>query len=206
MAGRDPREAFHNFIDPMNRALNCVADGRLSVSGGIGDLATNWDYSVTTARRRDDPTSGEGDPVTLIGPSNLRLGIRQTILIVAAEGERGPYKVETRAYSYRFLADSGEGHREVLAFHWNLDSVGTPHHPHLHVGSPVVSGSSFYPGTFNKLHIPTGRLSLEAVLMFAINEMAVEPTHGRARALVLDVLREGDRVFRQWSTNHGDWY
>ena len=202
MAGRSPSEAFHNFIAPMNRALTCVsAGGRLSISRehAQSSFHTNVDYAATLTA---------GDAVRLRGTSTpLWLGIRHAFLIVEGAGDRGPYKTTTVGYSYRFHADIGHDRSEILAFQWNRDaSPPLRKYPHLHIGSAISRGSSFRQDDFSDLHIPTGRLSLEAVLLFAIQELGVEPAENRSHRSVLDVLIEGDRIFREWSTQAGDWY
>ena len=128
-------------------------------------------------------------------------------LLVSAENDRGPYKATTIAYSYRFHADIERARSEIIVFQWNRD-VKPPlrKYPHLHIGSIITRGSPFRQDDFNGLHIPTGRLSLEAVLLFAIQELGVEPADDRSIRDVVDMLRDGDRVFREWSTQAGDWY
>ena len=59
----------------------------------------------------------------------------------------------------------------------------------MHIGSLVTVGSRVRTRDVNRLHIPTGPLSLEAVLMFAIEELGVEPARGRERAAVVNQLR-----------------
>lgn len=66
----------------------------------------------------------------------------------------------------------------------------------MHVGSLVTTGSRFRRKDFNRLHIPTGPVSLAAVLLFAVEELGVEPSPGRSRDDVLATLREGVRAIR----------
>lgn len=85
---------------------------------------------------------------------------------------------------------------------WHFTGRPTLRHPqrrlpHLHVGSLVASASLFRGADFHKLHVPTGVLTLEAVLLFAVEELGVEPAQGRDRAAEIDLLRERDRVARR---------
>lgn len=103
---------------------------------------------------------------------------------------------EIVGYSYWFWIDIDHAPSELLTFQWTPNAPPPERrYPHLHVGSLVTSGSRFRPGDFNKLHIPTGRLPLEAVLLFAIEELSVEPARGRDREVVVELLRAADRRF-----------
>ena len=65
------------------------------------------------------------------------------------------------AYMYRLLLPADEDYSEVIAFHWTPEAEPPQRtHPHMHVGSLVTAGSRFRPKDFNRLHIPTGPVSL----------------------------------------------
>ncbi len=57
----------------------------------------------------------------------------------------------------------------ILAFHWHQMGVSpvTTHHPHR--GGTAVGVD------FSKAHIPTGRVTLQDVLRFAIVDLGVAP-------------------------------
>ncbi len=79
-------------------------------------------------------------------------------------------------YSYRLLERNG---RELLVFHWHPDpTVPAPTFPHLHVSARlVVPNPAGDPDTLplDKLHLPTGHVSLPAVVRMLIEEFAVRP-------------------------------
>jgi len=131
--------------------------------------------------------------VSLRGPDDVQLGIHY---VVRLDSWPLPNVLDARviAYAYRLSLVSAHQQREIIGFHWT-PSAPPPQrrHSHLHVGSLVTSGSPFHGGDFNKLHIPTGPLSMEAVLLFAVEELGVEPAPGRDRETVIDQLRAGDR-------------
>jgi hypothetical protein len=97
--------------------------------------------------------------------------------------------IATVAYFYHLLALDGT---ELIAFHWHPGREDQPDFPHLHVTSR--------PGPVRiqrKHHVPTGRVSLEAVVRFAIQELGVRPI----RPDWEQVLDAGQREFearRSW--------
>lgn len=79
---------------------------------------------------------------------------------------------------YLFSIDSPE-HQEILAFHWHPDGNSPVRHPHLHIGAGAQSGFS----PLQKAHVPTGQVMLQDVLLFAINDLGVEPIIDRDLAV-----------------------
>lgn len=50
--------------------------------------------------------------------------------------------------------------------------------PHLHIGSVnIAHDAPITPKTFNKLHLPTGYVSITAIVRFLIEELKVQPQH-----------------------------
>ncbi|HEX5502572.1 MAG TPA: hypothetical protein VFW96_08100 [Thermomicrobiales bacterium] len=99
----------------------------------------------------------------------------------AAE-EAGRWTVHTASYSYEFMLRDG---LEIIAYHYHPAGPSPVKTPHLHVRSATA------PVPLSKAHIPTGRISLEAVLRFAIVELKVEPL----RADWAAVLDRGEAEF-----------
>lgn len=192
MHGRRPTEQVRRHVDLQNEALNCVAVGRLIAAPSVSRDG-RLDFEVRIGGRQG---KAELDLLPLRGAQALLLEVRQTVSV--GLGDPTVAAVRVTFYNYRFALDIGGPPVEILAFHWTPDAPpGQRTHPHLHIGSAVASGSVLRPRDFNKLHIPTGPLSFEAVLLFAIEELGVELTRGRDRDSVLSVLREGDRRSRQ---------
>lgn len=79
-----------------------------------------------------------------------------------------PWAVRSLGYWYQVRRTGGP---EVIAFHWHpRGQGGNIPFPHLHLGhaiGPVAIGA--------KAHVPTGRVSLEAVVAFLIRELGVRP-------------------------------
>jgi hypothetical protein len=83
---------------------------------------------------------------------------------------RGLWTVQTVAYWYTFEV-SQDDETEIISYHWHPTASGGITFPHLHLGpaatpryEPLVTA-----------HVPTGRVDLEDVLRFAIQDLGVQP-------------------------------
>jgi hypothetical protein len=114
------------------------------------------------------------------GPSGLLLDLRHAYMIVPGEpvGSYSTWRVATKAYEYRIL-DSEED--ELLVYHWQPDGVARgPDYPHLHVSATIsakISATTRQPLPLDRRHIPTGRVSLEAVVRLLIAEFGIGYRH-----------------------------
>lgn len=101
----------------------------------------------------------------------------------------GQWAVRSSGYSYQLRERAG---REIIAFHWHPGRRGQPDFPHLHITSQV--GAVQIPA---KSHVPTGRVSIESVIRFLIEELHVRPLRPNWDR----VLIEGEQSFndrRNW--------
>jgi hypothetical protein len=125
------------------------------------------------------------DPIRLrreVG-SPLFLAASQDFTEVQDEERPGQWRVRTLRYSYA-LCRTPDLAEEVVLWHWH-PPISTE--PHIHVG-----------GTLHKLHIPSGRVSFEAVLRFLIQDMGVRRERPEWEELLADA--EGRfRAYRSWS-------
>lgn len=143
-------------------------------------------------------TWGTPDPVELRTRNGTKLLLDLAILyeIVHLPGDRdfGPYKVKTRGYMHTVqTADEAE----IFAYHWHPSSNSHETGPHLHIGSSALNPAGVLR---KKMHIPTGRISVEETLRFCISEIGVEPL----RDDWLPVLADGEdlfRMYRSWSSD-----
>lgn len=167
--------------------MRCIAHGTLIAS-------LERDYAVD---RESSILLNNGDPLRLrtVAPPAIQLSFGQRFEIVRGESiPDGPYRVHTREYWYQF---SLEDDRELFAFHWTPDTTDPRQrrHPHLHVGAALLLPESpIFPGALNKRHIPTGRVSIESIVRFAIEELGVEPLIETWR----DVLDRGEQQFNAY--------
>ena len=99
-------------------------------------------------------------------PLRGRHGLSLRILHAYETTEGGTgWSTHTRSYLYQVYADDG---REFIAFHWHpgRGRIALPHAHFKTLSEPLAMG---------KAHIPTGRISLEAVIRLLIEELGVQP-------------------------------
>jgi hypothetical protein len=178
LTGRNAREAFGDFVAPLREALGCITHQRLTLPLRTS-LTVNASYAVTL---------GGMDPVRLGGavPVLLRFGQQVRIRSVDPNDPRGPCEVHLTQYLYAF---STADDREVLAFHWTPEARerGAVTTPHLHIGPALTAGQTVIrPGDLHKVHVPTGLVSIEAVIRLALTEFGVRP-----------LRRNGEHILRR---------
>lgn len=96
------------------------------------------------------------------------------------------YKVSTKRYQHHLFDADG---REILLFHWHPSTGQAP--PHLHVSNPAPGN----PYT-RRAHVPTGRVTVEAIVRFVLTELGAVP----GRPDWLTVLDECDVTFDRFKT------
>lgn len=109
--------------------------------------------------------------------------------VVSQQPGTNTWNVSSRGYIYQLHEADG---REIIAFHWHPGQLRQPDFAHLHVETHRRA-----PQVQRKHHIPTGQVSLEAVVRFAIQELGVQPL----RPDWEQVLDAGQREFearRSW--------
>lgn len=170
MAFRTANEAFQQHIEPLREALQCITPERLTLRAKRR-IEIDVPYSVTLS---------DLEPVPLKTAWVLSFAAGQILRIEAADAAdpRGSFRVRTIRYVYRFLAAEELGPTEVLAFHWTPEATGgrPVTFPHLHIGSALLGGQTIIrPHDLHKAHVPTGLVSLQTVVRFAITEFGVTP-------------------------------
>lgn len=94
------------------------------------------------------------------------------------------------SYAYA-LNDRSE--RELLAYHWHPDSKSSPiQTPHLHLSASLVVPNPGREATalpLDKLHLPTGLVSLTAIVRMLIDEFGVQPLTPRWRERLTEAER-----------------
>jgi hypothetical protein len=148
MPGRNPAQARENFLTPLRRSLSCITNAQIIVS----PLRDPDESQALTLSQ---------DPLRLRAGNGAyyQLQLRQQFHIVS---EGRDWRVTTDAYQYRL--DDGTG-LELASWHWH-PGTGNPH-PHLHVpGGPAGK----------RVHLPTGRVSIESVLRLLLTDLGIQPT------------------------------
>ena len=102
------------------------------------------------------------------------------------------WQPKTIMYEYRLL-DRDE--RELLVYHWQPgpDFLG-PDHPHLHVSASLhaqVDAVTRQEIALDKLHLPTGQVTIAAIVRFLITEFGIAPLRDDWH----EILTRADAVF-----------
>lgn len=117
----------------------------------------------------DEPhtiTFDRAEPVRLNCDERIYLEFAHRYLIIRPTGSRKEWRVSSAEYAYE-LRDEQE--RLIVGWHWHPRGRSPATWPHIH-----VPRSSEY--NLGKLHPPTARVSVEAVIRFAIRELGVRET------------------------------
>jgi hypothetical protein len=98
--------------------------------------------------------------------ASLSLVVQHGYRVIAVGDGRSAWRVITTSYAYLVL---DRDLRTVVAYHWHPVGLSPVVHPQVHVGcrTPAVD--------FARAHLPTGHVSLPAVLRAAVTELGVEP-------------------------------
>ena len=173
MPGRNSKQAYEQYSDPILRVLGCITPDKLICKGGFHDSAPNRKSILTFAT----------NPAT-IPKSGLTLFFLQEFSFVHQATEKD-WKVKTHKYTYAI--ERADDKQEVLAFHWQ-DQSSKVHYPHAHMDLIHIS---------RKAHIPTGRVPLEDVVWFLIKELDVQPLNKKWDKIILEA-REKFIKFKTW--------
>ena len=107
--------------------------------------------------------------------SGLSLKVIHRYRLTANADDRGSWRVSTDGYVYEVLDRQA---REIVSYHWHPAGRSPITVPHLHVGGHTGSVD------LSKAHLPTGRVSLVAVIRMTITEFGVEPLRDDWRAVL----------------------
>jgi hypothetical protein len=106
-------------------------------------------------------------PVRLRGAEPLALEVTH-LYRVEDPTSTGDWTTRTIGYRYQLYLPN---ETELLAFHWHPEDPNPVKFPHLHLSAGAQLG---FPA-LARAHIPTGPVSLQAVLRFAIEDLGVRP-------------------------------
>jgi hypothetical protein len=95
---------------------------------------------------------------------------------------------------YAYAIELAESDQEVLAFHWEGHGNGDVPFAHLHLGHANSENS---PLLGPKAHIPTGRVAIEDVIYFLIDELGVKPLKSDWRE-ILSGVRQPFMTHKTW--------
>ncbi|HET8522635.1 MAG TPA: hypothetical protein VFL82_05330 [Thermomicrobiales bacterium] len=173
MHSRSGAAAVHAFLGRIQQTLSCVTPGVL-IEGQFGPDPVR---AATFGSRY----------VPMRGRYRLELSILHEHELIQADNR---WSLHAAGYSYQIRQADGP---EIAAFHWHPRSALSPvTFPHLHIErpvSPVDIGSG--------RHIPTGHVSIEAVVRFLIKELHVRPLRADWESVITDNEAHFDAI-RTW--------
>jgi hypothetical protein len=120
----------------------------------------------------------------------LGLELYHRYVIREAEGEHGPWTASTAEYVYEVKDQRDD---KIAAWHWHPTTIRTTdqaHWPHVHAYGDREGL------TLHKLHLVTGRISLEALVHFLVDDLNVVPRRDDWR----EIVERGEEAFRQART------
>lgn len=177
-----PAVVARRYLAPITDAIRCIAHGTL-IANRERVYEIDEDYSIVL---------NNGDPLRLRSSPVIHLAAGQRFRVIRDGADsQEPYRIRTVEHWYQFLLDDEV---ELLAYHWTPEASasGQTTYPHLHIGAAMLSATApVFPGTFHKKHLPTGRVAIESVVRFAIEELGVAPLRRNWRA----ILERGQRAF-----------
>lgn len=153
MDGSDRGATVDEFVSTLQRAVSCVTRAVLIVSRAEPTVPSLVRFSERL--------------VSLQGADRLSISLLHAVEVRKEPADKGAGRVRSLGYWYQIYQRDGS---EVIAFHWHPEPPATVPFPHLH-----VDGRSAAPTFDRRRHVPTGRVSLEAVVRFAIAELDVRP-------------------------------
>lgn len=163
---RSPAEAVTRFFGIHQLAVSCV-----TVSVLTGQV-----YNPSP----EPATMGFGGRAVSVGRhGSLALLVRHGYRFRPPRAGQG-WRIETTDYAFRFQERDGSF---LLAYHWHPTGNSPVTHPHLHVGCRTLAVD------YARAHLPTGHVSLPAVLRAAIAEWGVKPL----RADWDEILEQAER-------------
>ena len=174
MLARTPQEAVGAFLTPLRRAIACITTAQLAGGFQPGKL-----HGLIFR-------PAEGGYIRLPGERPLRFRL---IHLYRLNASGSGWAVSTVGYTYQLELTDG---REIVSYHYDSRPQSKVKTPHLHVRGLHT------PLSLGKAHFPTGRISIEAVLRFAIEELDVRPQNPNWE----DVLWQTEQAFfqkRSWA-------
>lgn len=142
-------------------------------------------------RRSADPASRSrelrlsSDPVQLGGASRLSLSARIGFRLVESSSGREPWDAEIVAYRYTLQDHEG---KEIVPYHWHPEGRVTT--LHFHLGAGAAEGR--LRPDLATAHLPSGYISLQAVLRLVIVELGVRPIRPDWDAVLRQTQQAGD--------------
>lgn len=184
MPGKTHDEAFEAFAEPIRTTIEFV-DPTAKLNKVWLDHHNVWRLG-TPADKPIHINRGTKNPYFL--------ALAIDVYAVPTEDKSLPWRMKTVRYIYETnLSFRGKRANRIRAWHWHPDSTESPTvHPHIH-----SSKNALHP----KSHPPTGRVSIEEIVLFLIDDLDAVAADG-CRDRLLDSLDKYEE-HRNWNSARG---
>ena len=181
MLGRTQSEAYHSFIEPIQSALNTISVGRLLLARKHGSIDAGVPLIVTL-------NGGSNTPLRRTGRGQLLLEVALRVRIDALTFGTRRYQCTLNGYWYTLAEDQGQ---EVVTYHWTPEARGLERpFPHVHIGRAISGKTTDHWEDTHKLHLPSGIVSVQHFVRFAIQDLGVRVHPNLRRDHVLSQLND----------------
>jgi hypothetical protein len=156
LAARSPAEAVLAHLEPLKEVVACLTRAAILNAEGYHRSAEPLVLAL-----------GDGGPVPLRMRANrlpIAVSVTQQYQVVPDELEQDRFKVTVRGYWYTIETPAGQ---EILAYHWHPGGLSEVDSCHLHLGPGLKSGLGMK--NLGKMHLPSGRVSVEEVVRLALS-------------------------------------
>lgn len=154
MSARTARQALEDVVQRLQQSISCVSPTVLGYRSEVSDI-----YVIVPREQ------GPRERYTRL-PGGSGLSFSASYRAFQASGER---RWTANIATYRYGLYDRDG-REILSYHWHPDGHSHVTTPHLHLGG----GGASWRIDLSKAHVTTGMVTLEAVLLLAIEDLALD--------------------------------
>jgi hypothetical protein len=189
IVGRTPHECFEHFREHLAKLLGQTVKTRIPI------LAHEVGGAAHVGFRQGE------EPVTVPIETNcgrLYLWIAQQ---VQTELHEAKHVLRTTKYWYRLQAKAGGDEKALIRWEFDRTLTGGRKPPRHHVQQDAtikISERLYF--DLDKLHLPTGWVTIEEVLRFLIHDLGMKPPCGSGWPKVIE---DSEAVFReQFSTRN----
>ena len=166
MTGGTPSDAVEAHYGPAQRAVACVTTavlaGRAYHPSPVPHVLAFADQKVARIGRR----------------GVFWFGVRQWYQLVRIHQYQERSSWTTPILGYEYTIAHGPDPQAIFTFHWHPTGASRVTRLHLHIGGQNR------PVGLDKVHVPTGMVSLIEVLRLAIEELGVEPLRADWQAVL----------------------
>jgi hypothetical protein len=153
VSGKDSREAIEVFAHPIQQTLKCITSSFIGFGGAVSPFG-----KIGTLHFLPEANA-------VLNGTKLRLFFSQRYESGQDSKRDQLWRVRTRGYIYTVNECKNDSFREIFSYQWHPDSKVVVPHVHFKEGEPMIS----------KAHLPTGRISVESLVEFLIEDLGVKP-------------------------------